>query len=89
MTVDYQSLGDGVVQITLNRPERLNALDGQAKRELAEAWARAAADREARAIVLRGAGDKAFCAGSDLKEIQATGEAVASALLARALPAST
>ncbi|NIF29098.1 enoyl-CoA hydratase/isomerase family protein [Pantoea sp. Tr-811] len=86
MTVQYQPLGDGVVQITLNRPERLNALDGEAKRQLAEAWARAAADHQARAVVLRGAGDKAFCAGSDLKEIQATGEAVASALLARALP---
>ncbi|MBK4990675.1 enoyl-CoA hydratase/isomerase family protein [Pseudomonas sp. S36] len=86
MTVDYQHQGEGVVQITLNRPERLNALDGQAKRELAAAWARAAGDKQVRAIVLRGAGERAFCAGSDLKEIEATGEAVASDLLARALP---
>jgi len=86
MTVDYQHQGEGVLQITLNRPERLNALDGQAKRELAEAWAHAADDQQVRAIVLRGAGERAFCAGSDLKEIEATGEAVASDLLARALP---
>ncbi|MBK5009800.1 enoyl-CoA hydratase/isomerase family protein [Pseudomonas sp. S60] len=86
MTVDYQHQGEGVVQITLNRPHRLNALDGQTKRELAVAWARAAGDERVRAIVLRGAGERAFCAGSDLKEIEATGEAVASDLLARALP---
>lgn len=86
MTVDYQHLGDGVLQVTLNRPERLNALDGQAKHELAGVWERARDDQAVRAIVLRGAGERAFCAGSDLKEIEATGEAVPSELLARALP---
>ncbi|MBX8559563.1 enoyl-CoA hydratase/isomerase family protein [Pseudomonas cichorii] len=86
MTVEYQHLGEGVLQVTLNRPERLNALDSQAKRELGEIWQRAADDQSVRAIVLRGAGERAFCAGSDLKEIEATGEAVSSELLARALP---
>ncbi|GFM75300.1 3-hydroxybutyryl-CoA dehydratase [Pseudomonas cichorii] len=86
MTVEYQHLGEGVLQITLNRPERLNALDSQAKRELGEIWQRAGDDQAVRAIVLRGAGERAFCAGSDLKEIEATGEAVSSELLARALP---
>ncbi|MCB2253766.1 enoyl-CoA hydratase/isomerase family protein [Pseudomonas chlororaphis] len=86
MTVEYQQIGEGVLVVTLNRQERLNALDSQAKSELAETWQRAQNDRAVRAIVLRGAGEKAFCAGSDLKEIATTGETVSSELLARALP---
>ncbi|MDP1130947.1 enoyl-CoA hydratase/isomerase family protein, partial [Klebsiella pneumoniae] len=75
-----------ILVVTLNRQERLNALDSQAKHELAEVWQRAQADTGVRAIVLRGAGERAFCAGSDLKEIEATGETVSSDVLARALP---
>ncbi|EHD19960.1 MULTISPECIES: enoyl-CoA hydratase/isomerase family protein [Brenneria] len=86
MTVEYQNRGAGLLVVTLDRPERLNALDSAAKHELAEIWERAQKDREVRAIVLRGAGERAFCAGSDLKEIEATGETVSSDLLARALP---
>lgn len=86
MTVEYQNIGEGLLVVTLNRTERLNALDSAAKLELAEVWERAQQDREVRAIVLRGAGERAFCAGSDLKEIAATGKTVDSNLLARALP---
>ncbi|MEC5341226.1 enoyl-CoA hydratase/isomerase family protein [Brenneria populi] len=86
MTVEYQNIGEGLLVVTLNRTERLNALDSAAKRELAEVWERAQRDRKVRAIVLRGAGERAFCAGSDLKEIAATGKTVDSGLLARALP---
>jgi enoyl-CoA hydratase/carnithine racemase len=58
---------DGVGTITLNRPEARNALNPTVVRELADALERLEADPEARVVVLRGAGDRAFCAGADLK----------------------
>lgn len=56
-----------IVWITINRPEVLNALDPPAHRELAAAFDRYAADPELRVAVVTGAGDRAFCVGSDLK----------------------
>jgi len=61
------SLDGGVARITLNRPEVRNALDRDMLRELAAALAALDADPAARVIVLSGAGDRAFCAGADLK----------------------
>ena len=59
----------GAVQwITINRPERRNALNEQVVRTIDAGIAQAVADREARAIVLTGAGDQAFCAGADLQK---------------------
>jgi enoyl-CoA hydratase/carnithine racemase len=58
-------LADRVLTITLNRPERLNAWTGTMGRELIEAFDRADADDEVRAIVVTGAG-RGFCAGADL-----------------------
>jgi enoyl-CoA hydratase/carnithine racemase len=55
---------DGVATITLNRPRVLNAIDTRLVRQLAEAGERAAADDNAWAVVLRGAG-RAFCSGID------------------------
>lgn len=52
--------------LTINRPERRNAISPGVLAGLIEALTRANADREVRAIVLTGAGDKAFCAGADL-----------------------
>ena len=51
--------------ITINRPERMNAFRGRTCDELIHALQRAAWDREVAAIVLAGAGDKAFCTGGD------------------------
>ena len=59
----------GVARITLNRPEVRNALSRTLVQELEAALAAAEADAEARVIVLAGAGDKAFCAGADLKGV--------------------
>lgn len=56
--------------VTLNAPARRNALSQAVVRALAEAIERANASRTLRAVILRGAGDKAFCAGADLKERQ-------------------
>ena len=58
---------DGVLWLTINRPERRNAISPGVLAGLIEALTRANADREVRAIVLTGAGDKAFCAGADLQ----------------------
>ncbi len=57
---------NGVLWLTINRPERRNAISPGVLAGLIEALTRANADREVRAIVLTGAGDKAFCAGADL-----------------------
>ena len=56
---------DGVMTVTLNRPERLNAWTATMGRELIEAFDRADADDEVRAIIVTGAG-RAYCAGADL-----------------------
>jgi enoyl-CoA hydratase len=59
-------LSDGVATVTLNRPEQRNALSAQLLGELLKAIKTARDDNAVRAVVLTGAGDKAFCAGADL-----------------------
>ena len=56
-----------MVVITLNRPDSLNAINRQLRRELGEAVLRFDEDEDARVAVITGAG-RAFCAGRDLKE---------------------
>ena len=53
--------------ITLNRPAKMNSLDFEANDALVERWKAFDADPEARVAVITGAGDRAFCAGADLK----------------------
>ncbi|MEV6260732.1 enoyl-CoA hydratase/isomerase family protein [Streptomyces sp. NPDC051784] len=57
---------DGIAWVTLNRPERLNATTERMHHELLDAFARVAEDASSRVLVLTGAGDRAFCIGSDL-----------------------
>jgi 2-(1,2-epoxy-1,2-dihydrophenyl)acetyl-CoA isomerase len=64
----------GVLTVTLNRPDSLNAFTRQLHAELAEALRGAERDGEVRVVVLTGAG-RAFCAGQDLKEARRAGEA--------------
>lgn len=59
---------DHVLLVTLNRPEIANAFNTRMAEELLEVWTGAAAAPETRCVVLTGAGDRAFCAGADLKE---------------------
>jgi enoyl-CoA hydratase/carnithine racemase len=56
----------GVARLTINRPERRNAMSAAVMAGLRDAVGRAKADPEVRVVVLTGAGDKAFCAGADL-----------------------
>lgn len=65
MTVHYENPADGVAQITLNRPDRLNAFNKQARADFIAALARASKDDAVRAVVVTGSG-RAFCAGADV-----------------------
>lgn len=60
-----RSLEDGVLTLTLNRPDKLNAYTAQMGRELSEAFTQADADDAVRVVVVTGAG-KGFCAGADI-----------------------
>lgn len=62
--VTYRS-HEGVATITINRPERMNAIDAAVERGLAAAWRRFNASEEDKVAVLTGAGDRAFSAGRD------------------------
>lgn len=62
---------EGVATVTLNRPEAMNALSRALRSELAQAMRKLAVDESVRAIILTGAGDRAFTAGLDLKELGA------------------
>ncbi len=64
---------DGVAVITIDRPDRYNALRGRTVDELIYAFRYAWIDESVGAIVLTGAGEKAFCSGGDQKERAATG----------------
>ncbi|HEX4580287.1 MAG TPA: enoyl-CoA hydratase/isomerase family protein [Candidatus Dormibacteraeota bacterium] len=67
----YEAGADGVATITLNRPEQRNPLGPQMLRDLASALGAARDDAAVRAVVLTGAGDRAFCAGADLSSFAA------------------
>ncbi|GCD91114.1 enoyl-CoA hydratase/isomerase family protein [Nocardioides sp. LS1] len=58
---------NGVATVTINRPERMNAMDGATYEALSHAWIRIRDDVEIRAAVVTGAGEKSFTAGADLK----------------------
>ena len=66
--VAYEA-GDGIATITIAREEKLNALDAATVSELLRAFLLARADRSVRAVILTGAGSKAFVAGADIAEM--------------------
>ncbi len=66
-----KSVEDGVMKITLNRPEAMNALSRDMMQGLTDALNEAAGSRDVGCVVVRGAGDKAFCAGGDVKSMAA------------------
>ena len=72
MPIHYEADADHVVVITIDRPEARNALSKAVRDGLWEGFRRFADDDSAAVLVLTGAGEKAFCAGGDLKEMSAT-----------------
>jgi enoyl-CoA hydratase len=72
--MSYQNLlletRDGVAVVTVNRPEKLNALDDRTVEELDAAVSSFAADASIRGVILTGAGEKAFVAGADIGELE-------------------
>src|SRR5204862_6982652 len=64
----YDQTDDGGATITLNRPERLNALTFEVYRELTDTFAALSTESEVRVVVLTGAG-RAFCSGGDVHDI--------------------
>jgi enoyl-CoA hydratase/carnithine racemase len=67
-TILYETSDDRVATITLNRPKLLNAFDRQMCEEMRDAWRAVKDDPAVHAVVLRAAGDRAFCAGLDTKK---------------------
>jgi enoyl-CoA hydratase/carnithine racemase len=66
MSIDM-AVTDGIATITINRPERLNAMDGEHYAALSAAWTRVRDDAAIRVAIVTGAGDRAFTTGADIK----------------------
>jgi dihydroxynaphthoic acid synthetase len=72
--VRYETADSGVAIITIDRPERMNAFRGRTVDELIASFRAAWADHSVGAVVLTGAGDRAFCSGGDMKQKAETGD---------------
>ena len=62
-------LGEGIARVTINRPDKLNALNATVIEELGDAVTRIETDAAVRGVILTGAGQKAFVAGADISEL--------------------
>lgn len=69
MSIDFDLSASGVATITINRPERMNAMDHAHYQDLSRAWERVRDDDAVRVAIITGAGDKAFTAGADIKSV--------------------
>jgi 2-(1,2-epoxy-1,2-dihydrophenyl)acetyl-CoA isomerase len=78
--VDYKmmtfDIRDNVAWIVFNRPDALNAINRKAVEEFCDIVNRCTVDRSIRAVVLTGAGDRAFCAGGDVAEFAQSGDKI-------------
>ena len=66
-------IADHVARVTIDRPQVLNALDAETEAALEDIWQRLEADHDIRAVVLTGAGERAFCVGADMKSVGRSG----------------
>ena len=80
MAIEF-NVQDGIALITLNRPERLNALDAEHYDALSKAWQTVRDDPQIRVAVLTGAGEKSFCSGADIKSFIAKPPSLAEMML--------
>ena len=67
MSIDFSMVEEGIALITINRPEKRNAMDAAHYQGLSDAWQRVRDDPAVRVAIITGAGDKSFSAGADLK----------------------
>jgi E-phenylitaconyl-CoA hydratase/naphthyl-2-hydroxymethylsuccinyl-CoA hydratase len=72
---------DHVAYVTLNRPEAMNSLDPESTEELKKIWTEVRENRDIRVAVLTGAGEKAFCTGTDMKKTPPPTECMAATYL--------
>ena len=66
MTVEY-TVQQQVARVTINRMDRMNAVDEETADSLEKIWQRIESDPDIRAVILTGSGEKAFCSGADMK----------------------
>jgi E-phenylitaconyl-CoA hydratase len=71
------TIDGSVATVTLNRPEAMNSIDPQMRTDFIAAWDRIKADDDIRVVIVTGAGTKAFCTGSDLKNTMPPDESYA------------
>ena len=67
MTIRFDVKGH-VARVTIDRPDRMNAIDEAAEAELLRIWSAIEQDEQVRCVVLTGAGERAFCTGADMKQ---------------------
>ena len=67
MSIDFNVSDEGVALITINRPERLNAMDAEHYEGLSKAWMTVRDDPAIRVAIVTGAGEKSFTTGADIK----------------------
>lgn len=67
MAIDYTVSDEGIALITINRPERLNAMDAEHYKALSNAWCAVRDDPAVRVAIVTGAGERSFTTGADIK----------------------
>ena len=67
MAIDFKVSDEGIALITINRPERLNAMDAEHYQALSQAWQQVRDDAAIRVAIVTGAGEKSFTTGADIK----------------------
>ena len=79
----FEAAEDGIAILTMNRPAKLNALNAETMRELEQVIERFESEPAIKALIITGAGEKAFVAGADISEIAATDALTAAIVSAR------
>lgn len=79
----FEPAGDGIATLTMNRPAKLNALNAETMAELEQVIGRFESEAAIKALLITGAGEKAFVAGADISELATTDSVTAAVLSAR------